>query len=75
MLCMPEDPAAKRRGCGSALGEDLPSSALVGLVVQHLPVQRVAKALNLSWRNANRAVLTEGPQFLIDDSSRLTVYQ
>lgn len=45
--------------------------ALTGLVVQHLSVQRLAEALNVSWNTANRAVLDEGRRRLINDASRL----
>ncbi len=44
--------------------------ALTGLVVQHLSVQRVAEALDVSWNTANRAVLDEGRRVLINDDSR-----
>ncbi|GMA23471.1 hypothetical protein GCM10025864_12300 [Luteimicrobium album] len=44
--------------------------ALVGLVVAHLPVARVAEALAVSWHTANDAVLTEGQRVLIDDPAR-----
>jgi len=44
--------------------------ALVGLVVQHLSVARVAAALGVSWNTANTAVLAEGRRLLIDDPRR-----
>jgi transposase len=44
--------------------------ALVGLVVQHLTVARVAEALGVSWNTANTAVLAEGRRLLIDDPAR-----
>jgi len=44
--------------------------ALVGLVVQHLTVARVAEALAVAWHTANDAVLAEGRRVLIDDPAR-----
>ncbi len=44
--------------------------ALVGLVVQHLTVARVAEALAVAWHTANAAVLDEGRRVLIDDEAR-----
>ena len=44
--------------------------ALVGLVVQHLTVARLAQALGVSWNTANAAVLAEGKRLLIDDPAR-----
>jgi transposase len=44
--------------------------ALAGLVVQHLTVAAVAKALGVSWNTANTAVLDEGKRLLIDDPHR-----
>ena len=44
--------------------------ALVGLVVQHLTVAGVAKALGVSWNTANTAVIAEGRRLLIDDPHR-----
>ncbi|GAA4829209.1 ISL3 family transposase [Luteimicrobium xylanilyticum] len=44
--------------------------ALVGLVVQHLTVARVAEALAVAWHTANDAVLAEGQRVLIDDPAR-----
>jgi transposase len=44
--------------------------ALVGIVVQHLTVARVAQALDVSWSTANDAVLSEGRRVLIDDPRR-----
>jgi len=44
--------------------------ALVGLVVQHLTVARVAEALAVAWDTANDAVLAEGSRLLIDDDAR-----
>jgi transposase len=44
--------------------------ALVGLVMQHLSVARVAEALAVSWNTANTAVLAEGKRLLIDDPTR-----
>lgn len=45
--------------------------ALVGIVVQHLSVARVAEGLAVSWNTANDAVLAEGKRVLIDDPHRL----
>ena len=44
--------------------------ALVGLVVHHLTVARVAQALGVSWNTANTAVLAEGARLLINDPAR-----
>ena len=44
--------------------------ALVGLVVHHLTVARVAQALGVSWNTANTAVLAEGARLLINDPDR-----
>ncbi len=44
--------------------------ALVGLVVQHLTVARLAEALAVSWATANTAVLAEGRRVLLDDPTR-----
>src|SRR5699024_9716911 len=44
---------------------------LVGIVVQHLTVARVADALAVAWSTANDAVLDEGKRVLIDDPHRL----
>ncbi|UKJ63552.1 ISL3 family transposase [Cellulosimicrobium cellulans] len=44
--------------------------ALVGLVVQHLTVARIAEALAVSWHTVNTAVLAEGHRVLIDDRHR-----
>ena len=44
--------------------------ALAGLVVQHLTVAAVAKALGVSGNTANTAVLDEGKRLLIDDPHR-----
>ncbi len=44
--------------------------ALVGIVVQHLTVARVAEALAIAWHTANDAVLAEGRRVLIDDEAR-----
>ena len=44
--------------------------ALVGLVVQHLTVARVAEALAVAWDTANDAVLAEGRRALINDPGR-----
>ena len=44
--------------------------ALLGLVVQHLTVARIAECLGVSWNTANTAVLTEGHRRLINDPTR-----
>ena len=44
--------------------------ALTGLVVDHLPVSRVAAGLGVSWHTANTAVLAEGHRALIDQPTR-----
>ncbi|WP_418275718.1 ISL3 family transposase [Isoptericola jiangsuensis] len=44
--------------------------ALVGLVVGHLTVARVAEALAVAWHTANDAILAEGQRVLIDDDTR-----
>lgn len=45
--------------------------ALVGIVVQHLSMARVAEGLGVAWHTANDAVLAEGHRLLIDDPARL----
>jgi transposase len=45
--------------------------ALVGLVVQHLTVARIADGLGVGWHTANSAVLDEGRRVLIGDPARL----
>ncbi len=44
---------------------------LVGIVVQHLSMARVAEGLAVSWNTANDAVLAEGQRLLIDNPARL----
>ena len=44
--------------------------ALVGIVVQHLTVARIAEGLAVSWNTANDAVLAEGKRVLINDPAR-----
>ncbi|MFW6600135.1 ISL3 family transposase [Propionibacteriaceae bacterium Y2011] len=44
--------------------------ALVGIVVQHLTVARVAEGLGVAWDTANSAVLAEGKRLLINDPDR-----
>ena len=44
--------------------------ALVGVVVHHVTVARVAQALAVSWNTANTAVLAEGERSLINDPTR-----
>ena len=44
---------------------------LVGIVVQHLSMARVAEGLAVSWNTANDAVLAEGQRLLIADPARL----
>lgn len=45
--------------------------ALIGIVVQHLSMARVAEGLGVAWHTANDAVLAEGQRLLIDDPARL----
>src|SRR5690606_4213336 len=45
--------------------------ALVGIVVGHLSMARVAEGLAVSWNTANDAVLAEGQRLLIADPARL----
>jgi len=45
--------------------------AMVGLVVQHLTVARIAEGLGVGWHTANTAVLDEGRRLLIGDPARL----
>ena len=44
--------------------------ALVGMVVHHLTVARVADVLAVSWNTANTAILGEGQRLLINDPAR-----
>ena len=44
--------------------------ALMGLVVHHLTVARIADVLAVSWNTANTAILGEGQRILIDDPDR-----
>ena len=44
--------------------------ALEGLVLDHLPVSRIAAGLGVDWTTANDAVLAEGRRLLIDDRHR-----
>ena len=44
--------------------------ALVGLVVHHLTVARVADVLAVSWNTVNTAILGEGQRLLINDPAR-----
>ena len=46
---------------------------LVGIVVQHLSMARVAEGLAVCWNTANDAVLAEGQRLLIDNPARLDV--
>ncbi len=57
------EPRAKLSRRGLAWG-------LVGIVVQHLTVARVAEGLGVAWNTANDAVLAEGKRVLIDDATR-----
>ena len=45
--------------------------ALVGIVVGHLSMARVAEGLGVAWNTANDAVLAEGRRLLIEDPTRL----
>ena len=44
---------------------------LVGIVVGHLSMARVAEGLGVAWNTANDAVLAEGRRLLIEDPTRL----
>ncbi len=44
--------------------------ALMGIVVQHLTVARVAEGLGVAWDTANNAVLAEGKRVLIEKEGR-----
>jgi transposase len=44
--------------------------ALQGMVVGHLSVAQIARALGVSWNTANAAVLAEGKRVLISDPAR-----
>ena len=44
---------------------------LVGIVVQHLSMSRVAEGLAVAWNTANDAILAEGHRLLIADPARL----
>ena len=71
-------------GCGHVWRQDLSKAAepraklsrhalrwaLVGLVVCHLSMARIAAGLGVAWNTANTAVLTEGRRVLIDDPAR-----
>ena len=46
------------------------SWALRGLVVNHLTVAPIARALGVSWNTANDAILAEGKRVLISDPAR-----
>ncbi len=73
-------------GCGRIWRQDLTHAAaprsclsrgalrwaLEALVVNHLPVSRIAAALGVAWNTANDAVLAEGQRLLIDQPGRLT---
>lgn len=56
------------RGSGSRARRCV--GVLVGLVVQHLTVVRVAQAPAVAWHTANDAVLAEDHRVLIDDPHR-----
>ncbi len=71
-------------GCGHVWRQDLTAAAeprarlsrralgwaLHALVVGHLTVSQIAKALGVSWNTANDAVLDEGRRVLIGDPAR-----
>ena len=71
-------------GCGHVWRQDLTAAAeprarlsrralawaLHALVVGHLTVSQIAKALGVSWNTANDAVLAEGRRVLIGDPAR-----
>lgn len=44
---------------------------LIGIVVEHLSMSRVAEGLGVAWNTANNAVLAEGRRLLIEDPARL----
>lgn len=73
VLCVPTHVAPGHHCSGRAAGEVVPGGGapgLVGLVVQHLTIARVAEALAVAWDTANDAVLAEGHRLLIDDPTR-----
>ena len=71
-------------GCGHVWRQDTSAAAepratlsrgglawgLEGLVLDHLPVSRIAASLGVDWTTANDAVLAEGRRLLIDDRHR-----
>jgi transposase len=71
-------------GCGHVWRQDMTAAAepraklsrralgwaLHALVIGHLSVAQIAKALGVSWNTANDAVLAEGRRVLISDSAR-----
>jgi transposase len=71
-------------GCGHVWRQDMTAAAdpraklsrraltwaLIGLVVAHLPVAQIARALAVSWNTANKAVLAEGQRVLLADPAR-----
>lgn len=57
-MCAVADPYAK-------LSRAAVRWALVGLVVHHLTVTRIADVLAMSWSTANTAILGEGQRILI----------
>ncbi|WP_055085945.1 ISL3 family transposase [Kocuria salsicia] len=73
------------RGCGHVWRQDLTSAAqprwclskgalrwaLEALVVHHLAMSSIAKALGVAWNTANDAVLAEGQRLLVDQPGRL----
>jgi transposase len=71
-------------GCGHVWRQDMTAAAdarakltrravawaLHALVIGHLPMAQIAKALAVSWNTANEAVLEEGRRVLISDPAR-----
>ncbi|AFV88171.1 Transposase [Acidipropionibacterium acidipropionici ATCC 4875] len=71
-------------GCGHVWRQDTSAAAepratlsrgglawgLEALVLDHLPVSRIAASLGVDWTTANDAVLAEGRRLLIDDRHR-----
>lgn len=74
----------KCSGCGKVWRQDTSKAAagrakisrgglrwrLEGIVIDHLPVSRIAAGLGVSWHTANSAVLAEGKRVLFDDPAR-----
>ena len=67
--------ASGHHRCGAAGGPKISRAGLrwglVGIVVGHLSMARVAEGLGVAWNTANDAVLAEGRRLLIEDPTRL----